>query len=178
MGPRIPRARVDGLVIRDLPDEVLVYDLDRHEAHCLSRSSAAIWRRCDGRSTAAQIAKGLTGELEPLDADMVWVALRRLDKAHLLQQPLPKGHAPSLSRREMLKRAAAVGGLSVLSITVPTAALAASGCIASGSQAPGDCVDDRNGCIAADGRVCCSGGCSNLGKNCGTGNSKFRSVCN
>jgi hypothetical protein len=72
---------------------------------------------------------------------------------------------------------AALGGLSVLSITVPTAALAASGCIASGSQAPADCVNDKAGCVSADGRKCCSGNCGNLGKNCGTGSTSFRSVC-
>jgi hypothetical protein len=178
MSPRVPAARVDGLVIRELADEVLVYDLERHEAHCLDRASAAIWRRCDGRSTAEQIATGLGDEIAALDKDLVGVALRRLDKAHLLAQKLPKGFTPSLPRRELLKRVAAVGGLSVLSITVPTAALAASGCIASGSQAPGDCVNDKAGCTSADGRKCCSGSCSNTGKACGTGSADFRSVCN
>jgi hypothetical protein len=93
---------VDGLVIRELADEVLVYDLERHEAHCLDRASAAIWRRCDGRSTAEQIAKGLSKDLPSLDRDLVWVALRRLDKAHLLVEKLPRGFTPSLPRRDLL----------------------------------------------------------------------------
>ena len=168
--PRVPRARADGLVVRELADEVLVYDLDRHEAHCLDRTSAAIWRRCDGRSTPAQIAKGLGGELSSLDADLVWVALQRLDKAHLLEQRLPKGHSPALPRRELLKRVAAVGGLSVLSITVPTPALAAT-CIPKGT---GECVDKA--CTSARGAQCCKG-CANNGKDCGTGPAEFRNVC-
>jgi hypothetical protein len=31
-----PLARKEGLVIQELPDEVLVYDLDRDRAHCLN----------------------------------------------------------------------------------------------------------------------------------------------
>lgn len=177
MAPRVPRARADGLVIRELADEVLVYDLQRHEAHCLDRASAAVWRQCDGRRTTAQVAKALAGDFPALDAELVWVALQRLDKAHLLSERLPKGHTTSVHRREILKRAAALGGLSVLSITVPTPALAATGCIASGSEAPGDCVSDKAGCTSADGRKCCSGTCANLGKACGTGGTAFRSVC-
>jgi hypothetical protein len=170
MSPRVPAARVDGLVIRELADEVLVYDLQRHEAHCLDRASAAIWRRCDGRNTAEQIAKGLGHEIASLDRDLVWVALQRLDKAHLLEQRLPKGHSPSLPRRELLKRVAAVGGLSVLSITVPTPALAAT-CIPAGT---GACVN--KGCFSAGGQKCC-GGCANQGGKCGTGQDEFRNVC-
>ena len=29
-----PRARKDGLVVTELPDELLVYDLERHKASC------------------------------------------------------------------------------------------------------------------------------------------------
>src|SRR5688500_18045530 len=156
MAPRVPRARADGLVIRELVDDVLVYDLQRHQAHCLDRASAAVWRQCDGRSTTAQVAKTLATEFPALDAEVVLVALQRLDKAHLLEGRLPKGYGPSLPRRDLLKRVAAAGGLSVLSITVPTPALAAT-CIPAGS---GTCVD--KGCFSASGQKCC-GACANRG---------------
>ena len=52
----MPRARQDELVVEELPDETLVYDLKRHEAHCLNRTSALAWRRCDGRTTVAEVA--------------------------------------------------------------------------------------------------------------------------
>ena len=32
---RLPQARTDNLVIRELDDETLVYDMERDEAHCL-----------------------------------------------------------------------------------------------------------------------------------------------
>ncbi len=37
-----PRLREEGLVVQELPEEVLVYDLARHKAHCLSPLAAAI----------------------------------------------------------------------------------------------------------------------------------------
>ena len=43
-----PAARRTGLVVRDLPDELLVYDLDRHQAHCLNRTAASVFRDADG----------------------------------------------------------------------------------------------------------------------------------
>ncbi len=60
----LPQMRAHGLVVDDLPDEVLVYDLDRHQAHCLNRSAALVWRACDGHSDPAEIARRLTAELD------------------------------------------------------------------------------------------------------------------
>ena len=53
----LPRMREQGLVVDDLPDEVLVYDLDRHQAHCLNRTAALVWRHCDGQTTVKEIAR-------------------------------------------------------------------------------------------------------------------------
>jgi hypothetical protein len=55
-----PRARTEGLVINELTDEVLVYDLKLDKAHCLNQTAAAVWKLCDGQRTAAQIALKLS----------------------------------------------------------------------------------------------------------------------
>jgi len=57
---QLPLARTDGLVINELTDEVLVYDLQRDKAHCLNQTAASVWKQCDGRSTAAEIARRLS----------------------------------------------------------------------------------------------------------------------
>ena len=54
-----PRARTEGLVIKALPDEVLVHDLARHRTHCLNGPAAAVWRLCDGQRTPGKIARQL-----------------------------------------------------------------------------------------------------------------------
>ena len=123
-----PQAREAGLVIEGLDNEVLVYDLDRHKAHCLETTAAVVWRYCDGKTGVSEIAAYVRRDLKaPVDDDVVWVALRRLGKANLLQQRVRPPVALA-GRRDVLKKAALLGGLSVLSILAPTAAQAATGC--------------------------------------------------
>src|ERR1041385_8246508 len=85
-----PRARTAGLVVETLPDETLVYDLDRDVAHCLNLTAAMVWRRCDGHHTTMQIARALTKDLnQPVNEKFVWLALNELERNRLLQNALP-----------------------------------------------------------------------------------------
>ena len=154
--PLKPNARRDGLVIQELPDETLVYDLRRERAHCLNRTAASVWRRCDGQTTIGDLAQALHETLDlPADEAIVWMALERLDRAHLLVERLPTpGHTGRHTRREVLRRLGAAGGLAVLlpavqSIVAPEAVQAASGVTASACfQNPtvnaGKCCIDTN----------------------------------
>ncbi len=64
----LPNARREDLVIREMPQELLVYDLGSDKAHCLNRTVAAVWKHCDGKTTVDEAARILTGELElPID---------------------------------------------------------------------------------------------------------------
>ncbi len=135
---RLPKMREQGLVIDELPDEVLVYDLDRHKAHCLNQTAALVWKQCDGRTTPRIIARRLEKELQaPCNEDMVWLALSQLEGIDLLEQgvSLPPQLA-GLSRREMVRAlgiAAAVAVPLVTSIVAPTAAEAAT-CASTGQD--------------------------------------------
>lgn len=128
-----PRARTEGLVVRALPDEVLVYDLERHQAHCLNATAAVVFKHCDGRRSVGQIARILRRELDldaPADESLVWLSLERLEKARLLEEREPDLAAPS--RRELVRRLALVTATLpvVATILAPTPAeAAASGCI-------------------------------------------------
>lgn len=127
-----PRARDNGLVIEELEDELLVYDLDHHKAHCLNSTAALVWRHCDGETGVEGIADRLRKESKvSIDDEVVWVALRRLGKANLLRERVtpPKNLAFGSSRRDLIKKLALAGGLSVMTIMSPTAAEAASGCL-------------------------------------------------
>src|SRR3990172_114473 len=136
-----PCARENRLVVRELPDEVLVYDLDRHKVHCLNRTAALIWRQCDGRATGAELGRlleegvgGGGGGGGGGGAGVVWGGLGGLGRAHLLRDRVsPPAGVAGLSRREVMRRLALGGGLSVLlpavtSIVAPTAAEAQSAC--------------------------------------------------
>lgn len=124
--PTVPRARKADLVVRELPDEVLVYDLKRDKAHCLNRSAAFVWRQCDGRRTVGEVARSLAKDLRtPANEQTVWLALEELGKFHLLEEKVsrPAG-VPRLTRRDMLRLGvAATAALPVIvSIVAPTAA--------------------------------------------------------
>jgi hypothetical protein len=133
---QLPRRRADGLVIHDLPDEVLVYDRERDQAHCLNQTAALVWRACDGSLPPARIAQQLTAQLDQaISEDVVLLALAQLDQFHLLE-PAPGYQATlsALSRRQMVRTlgvAAAVALPVITSIIAPTPAQAAT-CIAAG----------------------------------------------
>src|SRR5262249_39891450 len=62
-GPLFPMYRLHGLLVHDLPDEVLVYDTERHEAYCLNRSAALIWRQYDGVTPPGAMVRPLQSAL-------------------------------------------------------------------------------------------------------------------
>jgi hypothetical protein len=136
--------------VQALPDEVLVYDLERHKAHCLNHTAALVWKHCDGQTSVTEMVRMVEGEMQtPVPEDVVWLALQQLGKAHLLAEQIrtPAG-GKWMSRREVIRRlgwGAAVALPLVTSIVVPTAVEAAT-CLGTGSA-------------CTTGVQCCSGLC-------------------
>jgi hypothetical protein len=162
---QMPRARQDELVVEELSDETLVYDLKRHKARCLNRSAALVWQHCDGKTTVPELAALLKKELDlPGDEAVVWMALDRLGRAHLLSEPvtMPADRA-QYSRREVLRTLRRAAGISLLlpvvaSIFAPRAAaqgscISLAACLAQGPPcgnlpicgSPGQCCKNVQG---------------------------------
>jgi Coenzyme PQQ synthesis protein D (PqqD) len=145
----IPEARKEGLVVQELSGEVLVYDRERNKAHCLNSTAARVWEYCDGKTSVAQIARAIEGEINaPVDEDVIWLGIDQLSKNHLLREraELPE-HKTGLSRREVMRRiglTAAVALPAVTSIVAPRAVQAAT-CLPSGS-------------VCTSGAQCCAPG--------------------
>ncbi|HZM90728.1 MAG TPA: PqqD family peptide modification chaperone [Blastocatellia bacterium] len=152
----IPEARRDGLVVRDLEDEVLVYDRGRNRAHCLNRTAALVWSYCDGKRSADDIARAIATETRvQINEDLVWIGVEQLSKSHLLREraTLPE-LKPGLSRREVIRRiglTAAVALPAVTSIVAPSASQAAN-CLPSGQT----CTSSAQCCS----QVCSGGMCA------------------
>lgn len=150
-GQHEPHARKEGLVVRELPNEVLVYDLDRDKAHCLNQTAALVWKHCDGKTSVHEMTRLLESDLKsPVDEKLVWFALDQLSKDHLLEESIvPPAMMAGMSRRQMVRTlglAAVVAVPLVTSIVAPTPAQAAT-CLASGQA-----------CTAS--AQCCSGLCN------------------
>jgi hypothetical protein len=100
----LPEARQEKLVTQEVGDELVVFDLTRNRVHRLNRTTALVWRHCDGRTGVAELAELLADELElPEDERLVWLALAQLEKAHLLH-----GHMQWPADREKLSRRQAI----------------------------------------------------------------------
>ncbi len=57
-----PKRRDEGLIVREVEGEVIVYDLDRHEAHCLNPEAVRLWNACDGSNNGQEILHLLYGD--------------------------------------------------------------------------------------------------------------------
>lgn len=135
-----PIARKAGLVIQEVPDEVLVYDLETNKAHCLNQSAAMIWRSCDGNNTVSEIAE-LVGTQAggKVTEDFVWLAIDQLSQNKLLEKEISVSFEGQ-SRREALKKiglATMVAVPVIASLVAPQSALAAASCAC---VTPGDCA--------------------------------------
>jgi hypothetical protein len=128
---QFPSARKTGLVVQDMPDEVLVYDLESDKAHCLNKSAALVWRSCDGNNSISDITRLFeTQSGEKVTEDFVWLAIDQLNENSLLENEIRSNFAGQ-SRREVIKK---IGLASVIAIPViaslvaPPSALAATSC--------------------------------------------------
>jgi hypothetical protein len=54
------RRRVDGLIVREADDEILVLDETEGRIHQLNQTAAFIWRRCEDLSSPEEIARALS----------------------------------------------------------------------------------------------------------------------
>ena len=131
-----PIARTKELLIEEVEGETLVYDLERHKAHCLNEMAEFVWRLCDGENTVSDLVRLAEKEVGVSEGgDLVWLALDRLERARLLDEPPeavgegpPEQHVEvKRSRRDVIKKLGRLGIALplVASIAVPSPASAA-----------------------------------------------------
>jgi hypothetical protein len=153
-------ARKSELIVKELSDEVLIYDLKSHKAHCLNETAAFVWNHCDGQTTASEIANLMEKQWRtPVREDVIWFTLNKLSRADLLKEQitLPEAHI-GMSRRSAVRRLWLGSLLTVpvvMSIVAPTVLAAAS--------VPVECQS----CIKkATGIADCPAACLNIAGTC------------
>lgn len=169
-----PAARIEGLVVQEVGEETLVYDLRNNRAHCLNYSAALIWDACNGNRGVDEIAGHIVSATgERIEPEVVGLALKQLSERDLLT-----GHESISSvqdlRRELLKKigAVSVAALPIISsIVVPASALAqTSFCgVQTACSCPGFGVNGGS-CASNDCSVGCTCrdlfGCNPGGRHC------------
>lgn len=124
-----PRARRDGLVVRELAGELLVYDRERNQAHSLNETAALIWKHCDGNSTIAELRSVLEVEMgASVDEQVVWYALRKFTRNSLLEEPLKSSPGRGLSRRELIQAIGLAASVPLVVTIIAPSVFAAASC--------------------------------------------------
>ena len=106
-GHELPRARSEGLLTEEVEAEIVVYDSESKQAHCLSPLAAAVFARSDGQTSIPELAKLASTQLgEPVEVDGVKDALAQLEELGLMVVPEDELR---VSRRGMIRKGALVG---------------------------------------------------------------------
>lgn len=128
---QFPTARTSGLVVQDVPNEVLVYDLESNKAHCLNQTAALVWRACDGKTSIPEIASLIGSQAgEKVSDELVWLAIDQLQENGLLGAQIQTKFAGQ-SRREALKKigiASMVALPIIASLAAPKSVMANTSC--------------------------------------------------
>lgn len=125
-----PKARSEQLIVKEMDGELAIYDEREHRAHELNATAAAVWQRCDGKTSLADIAARIAAHSElPQDEDIVRMALDQLSRAGLLDQATDVG--AGVSRRQLIRRLGLAGPAvlllpAVTTLVAPTRAMAQS----------------------------------------------------
>jgi len=146
MKEHLPVARKKSLIIKELPTETLVYDLETDKAHCLNETATRVWKNCDGRQTVAQLRELTEKETNsPVPEEMVWLALDQLEQFKLLETPVNQPpHLSSMSRRQMIR----LVGTAAIAVPVITSIVAPRPAQAQSLLPPGACCDNPNQCAS------------------------------
>lgn len=150
--PNYPTARKAGLVVQEVPEEVLVYDLDTNKAHCLNQTAAMVWKACDGKTSVSEIAALIAEQSgNQVNDDLIWLAIDQLNENRLLEDQIEKVFEGS-GRRDAIKKIGMASMIAlpiVASLAAPRSAMASVSC-----QCTISASDCASGCPTAG----CSGG--------------------
>jgi hypothetical protein len=125
-----PVARQKDLVIQEMPDEVLVYDMSTNKAHCLNPSAAFVWKACNGQNSVADIVSQFESNGKGnVSEDFVWLAIDQLQENSLLKNDIVPRFAGQ-SRRQVIK---AIGLASMVAVPVIASLVAPQNALAAGS---------------------------------------------
>ena len=145
-----PLARSEDLVVEEVGNDLLVYDLYADKAHSLSAPAARVWQRCDGKTSI----ETLSAELD-MDTDAVSRALDELNGCELLDTGPAESGATGTTRREASIKLAKVGGAVAAAPLIVSLALPAT---AAATVTPEFCTNggQSHGCgIDCMNRHCC-----------------------
>lgn len=122
----MPLARTKRLIVQEMEDETLVYDLKTNKAVCLNPTAKLVWQKCAGRTNISDVSRFLNKNVESqANKVIIGFALRELKEADLLQYSCLNIEEPAVSRRDLIaKYGIPIATLPVImSLVAPVAAV-------------------------------------------------------
>lgn len=161
---RKPKA-YENLLFQEVGGETLVYDLQRHRAHCLDKLASLLLEAADGSRDPAELAATVSLRLgREVAVEVAEVGLERLARAQLVSWEVPESiSSPGPDRRKALRRLALAGLAlpSVLTLASPLAAQTGTrippGECKKGGGNLGLCCTNNRRCILSEGSGACAG---------------------
>ncbi len=141
----LPSCRESDIVVQELENETLVYDLLKNKAYCLNKTSAVIWQACNGKRNIDGIAKVSSNKLNSkITSEMVWLALEQFRKDNLLEKKINiTDNFDGMSRREVIRKVgmSSLIALPIVSTIVAPMAVQAQSACAGACQCPNPTVN-------------------------------------
>lgn len=135
---KLPLVRNVDIVIQNVGQEVLIYDLKTHKTYNLNETAAIVYKACDGKTSVDKLK-----EKHKFTDEIIFLALEDFKRETLLADNSSfVSPFSGMSRREVIKKVglASLIALPIISsIIAPTSAMAASGgpCVAPGVAVTG-----------------------------------------
>lgn len=154
---KLPLARTQDILMQDLGNEILLYDLTINKAFCLNQTTSIVFKYCDGNTSFADLRL----KEKDLSDEVIYLTLDLLRKENLLKFKDYQPNFNGLSRREVIRK---IGLASMIALPVISSLIAPSGVMAlscaPGLIAPGmgvgaSCVPGVSCAVAS--ATCCDG---------------------
>jgi hypothetical protein len=140
---KLPLARHRDVVVQELGEEILVYDLNIHKAFNLNETSSKVYNACDGKTTFEELKRR-----HEFTDDLIYLTLDQLKDENLIEDYQAK--FAGVSRREVIRKVGLATMIAlpvIIGLTAPTAIQAAScagtnpaGTTACGTTGASDCA--------------------------------------
>ncbi|NJM52004.1 MAG: PqqD family protein [Blastocatellia bacterium] len=76
---KLPSMRTANLVVKELSNEILIYDLEKNKAFCLNETARLIMDECDGVKSIDEAAESLNRKLKAgISEEMIWMVIEQL----------------------------------------------------------------------------------------------------
>lgn len=137
---KLPKIRTNEIVIQEIDNEILIYDLKTNKIYSLNETSSFVWKNCDGKQSAAEIVGKLNRRFKTeIDEDFIWLALDDLQRENLLESDTS---LPKIARRELIRK---IGLNSMIALPLIASFFAPSAASAQ-SVGSGVCIINAQGC--------------------------------